>query len=195
MKKQVLFLFLGFIATLTSCISEDMEITKAGSKLSVRDTIPEFQVITLDQDTFTQDNHKGKTLVLLFFHTECGDCQKELPIVEQVYRDCRQDSLWQLVCIGRAEKTDAVRQYWQKNQFTMPVSPQEDRTIYDRFAYSGVPMLYVIDAQNVIQAIYDDQNMASYEELKGWISKVNEENQKEKEQASYSRVYSLTSPR
>ena len=100
--------------------------------------------------------------------------------MEQVYRDCRQDSLWQLICIGRSEGTATVRRYWQQNQFTMPVSPQPDRLIYERFAYSGVPMLYVVNGRNIIRAIFDDQNMATYEELKGWILKVNEENQKDK---------------
>lgn len=194
MKKQILLLFIFSIASLVSCISEPMDLTDTGSKLSVGDSIPDFMAITSDRDTFTQDSHPGKTLVLLFFHTECGDCQKELPVVEQVYRDCRQDSLWQLLCIGREEKTEKVIQYWQKNQFSMPVSPQENRDIYNRFAYSGVPMIYIIDAQNIIRAVYSDQKMPSYEELKGWILKVNEENQKDREPASFSQVNSLTSP-
>lgn len=194
MKKQFLFLCLYSIISLTSCISEPMEFTNTGSKLSIGDTIPEFQVITLDQDTLTQDSHQEKTLVLVFFHTACSDCQKELPVIEQVYRDCRQDSLWQLICIGREEKATAVKQYWQQHQFTMPVSPQETRIVYDRFAYNGVPMLYIIDARNIIRAVYSDQKMASYEELKEWILKVNEENQKDKESASFFRAKSLTSP-
>ena len=76
----------------------------------------------------------------------------------------------------------------------MPVSPQETRIVYDRFAYNGVPMLYIIDARNIIRAVYSDQKMASYEELKEWILKVNEENQKDKESASFFRAKSLTSP-
>lgn len=194
MKKQFLFLCLYSIMFLTSCISEPMEFTNTGSKLSIGDTIPEFQVITLDQDTLTQDSHQEKTLVLVLFHTACSDCQKELPVIEQVYRDCRQDSLWQLICIGREEKATAVKQYWQQHQFTMPVSPQETRIVYDRFAYNGVPMLYIIDARNIIRAVYSDQKMASYEELKEWILKVNEENQKDKESASFFQAKSLTSP-
>ena len=194
MKKQILSLLICSIIILTACITEPMDFTNTGSKLSVGDSIPDFSVITLDQDTFARNNHQGKTLVLLFFHTECSDCQKELPIMEQVYRDIREDSLWQLVCIGREEKTEQVEKYWMEKQFTMPVAPQNDRTVYDRFAFSGVPMVYIINAQNIIRAIFDDQKMASYEELKGWILKVNEENQKDKERASLSQVYSLTSP-
>lgn len=194
MKEKILSLLICSIITLTACITETMEFTNTGSKLSVGDSIPDFSVITLDQDTFTKNNHQGKTLVLLFFHTECSDCQKELPIVEQVYRDIREDSLWQLVCIGREEKTEQVEKYWMKKQFTMPVAPQNDRTVYDCFAFSGVPMLYIIDTQNIIRAIYNDQKMASYEELKEWILKVNEENQKDKGQTSFFRVKSLTSP-
>lgn len=180
MKKLSLSLLFGIMLAWNSCISEPMEQGQYGSKLSVGDTIPNFSVVTLDRDTVSRDNRNAETLVILFFHTECGDCQKELPIVEQVYRDCRQDSLWQLICIGRSEDTATVRRYWQQNQFTMPVSPQPDRLIYERFAYSGVPMLYVVNGRNIIRAIFDDQNMATYEELKGWILKVNEENQKDK---------------
>lgn len=172
-----LFLFLT-VFLICGCISESFDKDHSGSKLSVGDTLPPFSAVTASQDTITRELAQGKTLVILFFHTECSDCQKELPVVEQVYRELQNDSLWQLICIGREEAADKVLRYWNQNGLTMPVSPQKDRLIYDRFAYSGVPMLYVVNAQSVICALYDDQHMTSYEELKNQILKVNEENKK-----------------
>lgn len=184
MKHSVLLLLLFTALSVCGCISESMEKGYYGSKLAVGDTLPQFMVVTTESDTVTRESSLGQTTLLLFFHTECGDCQKELPVVEQFYRENRNDSLWQLTCIGREEAAERVLRYWQENGFTMPVSPQSDRLLYERFAYSGVPMLYIVDARGVIRAIYDDQNMATYDDLKGWILKVNEENQKEMLQIS-----------
>lgn len=184
MKKSAFLLLLLTALSICGCISESLDSPNYGSKLHVEDSLPQFTVITTAQDTITSRKCAGRTTVLLFFHTECNDCRKELPVVEQVYRENRNDSLWQLVCIGREENADQVIRYWQTQGFTMPVSPQQDRQVYERFAYSGVPMLYVINAQGVIQAIFDDRNMATYDDLKGWILKVNEENQKARAQVS-----------
>lgn len=177
--KQSVFLFLLLtVLSVCGCISESFDKENYGSKLTVGDTIPSFKAVTTSQDTLTRESAAGKTLVLLFFHTGCSDCQKELPIVEQVYRKNRNDTLWQLICISREEAAGEVTRYWLEHEFTMPVSPQEDRLLYERFAYSRVPMLYIVNAAGVIQAIFDDRNMATYDDLKGWILKVNEENQK-----------------
>lgn len=189
MKHSSLLILLFTTWSLCGCISEPMDSENYGSRLTVGDTLPQFMAVTTESDTVTRESCLGRTTVLLFFHTECGDCQKELPVVERFYRENRNDSLWQLTCIGREEAAENVLRYWQKNGFTMPVSPQSDRLLYERFAYSGVPMLYIVDARGMIRAIYDDRNMATYDDLKGWILKVNEENQKEALLVSSMSVY------
>lgn len=168
-------------AGLWSCISEPMDTGEYGTKLFVGDTIPPFKVVTLSNDTITRDNRQAGTLVILFFHTECGDCQKELPRMEEAYRQHQNDSLWQLICIGRSEPKEQVVRYWQQQQFTMPVSPQNNRLVYERFAHSGVPMLYIVDRKNRIRAVFDDQDMPTSEEIAYWITKVNEENLKDRD--------------
>lgn len=155
---------------LTACISEAMETAPYGSKCFAGDTLPDFRVVTTDSTVVARNQRNAPMLMVAFFHTECKDCQKELPIVEQVYRECRNDSLWQLICIGMEEKASKVIGYWKDNGFSMPVAPQPDRMVYNRFAHNGVPMLYIANDDNIILAVYDDRHPASYHELKQWIS-------------------------
>lgn len=173
-----LSLYLLFISSMTACIQEPFEEGNEGTKIFTGEPIPDFMVVTTDLDTISSQKAKGRTLVMVFFHTQCPDCQKELPTVEQVYSSERNDSLWQLVCIGREESMNSVIRYWSKNQFTMPVSSQEDRTIYNLFAHSRIPMLYIIDKNGIVRAVFDDRNPPDYNILKEVINKTNEENSK-----------------
>lgn len=146
---------------LASCIGEDME--EGTIDLQPGDSLPAFSVVMADGQTVTSGSLQGETSLIVFFHTGCPDCRKELPVLQQIYTDYGQRI--RMVCISREESAAEVARYWDENGLTLPYSAQEDRTVYYLFAKSGIPRVYVVDKESVIRSVFTDNPLASYEEL------------------------------
>ena len=100
----------------------------------------------------------------MFFHTGCPDCQQALPRMQRLYDTYHRQGV-QFALISREEGASTIEDYWQTNGFTMPYSAQEDRTIYELFAKSRVPRVYISDNGGRVRAIFTDDPVPTYEEL------------------------------
>lgn len=154
---------------IASCISEPIDDTPSGSKLNIGDSIPDFEIKLSNGTNLCTNDLIGKNCLLTFFHTQCSDCQKELPIINEVYLAHQQDTTWHFLCISRAEEYQSVNRFWQQHNLSLPYSAQPNDQIYRLFAYNTVPLIYVIDKEGIIRAIYTDNPLASREELEQWF--------------------------
>lgn len=162
MKNPVLFLFLFILAA--SCISEHdtPDLQPQGTRIKVGDSLPSFSVLMADGTCVTRDSLCGKRAVLVFFHTQCSDCRVQLPRIDSLYRTCASLSDFQLLCIARQEGHETIERFWQQNHLCMPFSPQPTRDIYNLFAYTQVPRIYIASPDGVVRFIHDDVSMPTF---------------------------------
>jgi len=146
---------------LSACITEDEEM-ESGNNLKVGDRIPSFSVVMNDGSRVEDEDLLGEVSLIVFFNTACKDCQQELPVIQRFYEAFPQ---YPLLCISREEGEASVSAYWQKQEFTMPYSAQQDRKIYQLFASHTIPRIYVVDEEGIIRAVFTDNPLASYEDL------------------------------
>jgi thiol-disulfide isomerase/thioredoxin len=101
----------------------------------------------------------------MFFTTECPDCQQTLPVVRTLYDEYAGQGV-KFALISREQSEDSISSYWLSQGFTMPYSAQSDRAVYELFARSRVPRVYIC-RDGVIKSIFTDQPAnPSYEALK-----------------------------
>lgn len=157
---------------LSSCLSDNTDAENEVS-LGIGDPIPEFSIMTTDGTSISRSGilDSGRNTLLCFFHTSCQDCQRQLPEVEKAYRMIEDPSQYIVVAISRAEDAASVSNYWTSHQMTLPVSPQTDRGIYNKFATSGIPRLFFISPDGIIRHTADAEHPLDatqiYELLKG----------------------------
>lgn len=135
-------------------VDDDHDATDpdASSIIRVRDRLPAFTVQVVDgasRTVFSNDSVKGTT-VIVFFHTTCKDCQRELPELNDYYLRHRQEPGFRMVAIAREESEESIAAYWQQHNLSIPYSPQTDRQIYQLFATMYIPRVYVCSAQGVV---------------------------------------------
>ena len=157
LKWMVFFLCIS----LSACITEDEEM-ESGNNLEVGDRIPSFSVVMNDGSRVEDEDLLGEVSLIVFFNTACKDCQQELPVIQRFYEAFSQ---YPLLCISREEGEVSVSAYWQKQEFTMPYSAQQDRRVYQLFASHTIPRIYVVDEEGIIRAVFTDNPLASYEDL------------------------------
>lgn len=155
-------------AVIPSCIID--RIPSDAADLGPGDKVPEFSVKMSNGATVTDKMLAGSPSVIVFFHTGCGDCREELPVMQRLWQEYGKTV--NIICISRAESSESVARYWETNGLTMPYSAQEDSSLYYRFARSVIPRVYVIDRDLVIRQVFDDDPVASYEDLVAAISSI-----------------------
>ena len=127
---------------LTSCVTEKDEPEWS---LQPGDRCPQFTVTLSDGTTITTSDLAGHTTLLIFFDTTCPDCQALLPQVQQLYADPpATDHPLLFLAISRAQAAPDVLDYWHAHSLTIPVAPQPDRTVYNLFATTIIPRIYII---------------------------------------------------
>lgn len=162
LKMVSILLLAGMVGMTMGCI-DDEDAETGTVELMPGDTVPAFSVGMDDGREVTAESLRGKTSLIVFFHTGCKDCRQELPVIQQIYQDYA-DKI-NMVCISRAEKAADIHSYWTEQGFTLPYSAQPDRTVYHLFAKSGVPRIYVVDKDLVIRHVFTDNPLASYEQI------------------------------
>ena len=128
---------LSFIVTMTlllfSCIKDDESETI--NYINVNSQIPTFA---------------GKQSLLVFFGTYCPDCKQVLPVIEEVWKELKDDPRFLLVTISRKETAEVVSNYWKENQFTMPFYLDTRGEVFSLFANNTIPRIYIINPDNEV---------------------------------------------
>lgn len=141
------------VMLLTGCVKEELPDERS---LAVGDRVPAFSVMMSDGGTFRSSELAGKHGMIVFFNTECPDCRRELPKIQQAYDRVKDNPDYRVICIAREEGEVEIAAYWRENGLTLPYSPQPDRTVYNMFATVSIPRVYITNPDLVIEAVYDD---------------------------------------
>lgn len=147
----------AFMILLSACISEkEPEYTPL-----VGSPLPSFSVPLSDGTMVSPETLRGKRVLIEFFNTSCGDCRESFPVIEEVWRHFSDDPDVFIFGIAREEDATEILDYWKENSLSFPFSPQSDRTVYEKFATSGIPRIYLADKDGVIIAEYGPENPPS----------------------------------
>ena len=167
--KQVTLILTILCALLCSsgCIKDKVE----GAELKVGDRLPKFSVVMSDGSQVSDESLLGSVSCVMFFHTSCPDCQRTLPVVQQVYDEYAQNGVL-FALISREQTSRSVRAFWAQEKLSMPFSAQSDRTVYNKFAQSRIPRVYICDKDGIIRYIYTDDPTPTYENLNDSISSL-----------------------
>lgn len=163
-RSKVVILLCIVLAVFSSCITDDDD-DRGDFALVAGDALPQFSVEMSDGGVLNTQSFSGKVGVIVFFHTDCPDCQKELPVIQKVYDTYKENPDVLLSCISRSESGSEVQAYWEKHSFTLPFSAQNDDAVFSLFASHTIPRILITDKEGIIRAVYTDDPLATCQEL------------------------------
>lgn len=158
-----------FVCTTSGCISDE---DPKGPSLNVGDPLPQFSVKMNTGEVVSTETLKGKIPVIVFFNTDCSDCRKELPVIQQLWETYKENPEVKIAVIAREEKEEEIQKYWDENGFTMPFSPQENKDVYHLFAPSIIPRIYISTKSGIVTSTYDDSDMPTFHTLVSAIERA-----------------------
>lgn len=163
-----------FLALLVFCAvaligysQENAEIVKKGQQ------VPNFTVDAENGKTINISDYKGNVVLINFFATWCGPCRKELPVLQkQVWPKYKDNSKFKLMVIGREHSPEEVAEFKKDMDFTFPMYPDKDRSIYEKFANSLIPRNYVIDKTGKVVFVSSGFEEKEFNEMLELIDKL-----------------------
>ncbi len=170
MKRSFRFMVMGAVAVMAfvGCVKDKVE----GVELNVGNEVPEFEVRMNDGRVVSDESLRGDVSVIMFFHTSCPDCQATLPVMQRIYDEYASKEV-NFALISREEDEVSVSAFWMNKGLKMPYSAQKDRSMYEKFATSGIPRIYINDRNGIIRYIFTDNPVPEYDYIKQAIDILN----------------------
>ena len=162
--KNIWIIVLGLI--LSSCIKEEQ-----GVELVVGDRLPDFEVVMNDGSVVDDDILSEGVSVVMFFHTSCPDCQQALPRMQQIYDEYISKGVY-FAFISREEGVVDIESYFKEKGLKLPYSAQNDRKVYEQFAQTRIPRIYICEKGGIIRYIFTDDPVPTYDLLKSSLDSV-----------------------
>ena len=158
---------MAILALLAGCIKERY----AGADLKVGDSLPDFRVEMNDGRTLTDESMGETVSVIMFFHTSCPDCRQVLPQMQKIYDEYASKSV-QIALISREESAESIDIFWKEKSLQMPYSAQRSRMVYELFAKTGIPRVYICGKDGIIRYLFTDDPNPSYDVMKSALASV-----------------------
>ncbi|GIN60913.1 hypothetical protein J27TS8_09060 [Robertmurraya siralis] len=114
---------------------------------------PSFAITTLDGEDVTLDDYKGKKVLLNFWATWCPPCRKEMPDMQQLYEENRDDDFVVLAVnmTNTEKKRSDVVQFVDHYQLSFPILMDENGKVAQQYEILSYPTSFFIDSDGVIR--------------------------------------------
>lgn len=112
--------------------------------LNIGDKLPSFSVPSLNGETLSSNELKGKVVLINFWATWCPPCRAEFPLLQKDIYDAIKDNNFRVLAISRGEETDTVKNFIDKYKYTFPVYLDKEAKVYNLFANKYIPRNFVI---------------------------------------------------
>jgi len=114
-------------------------------------------LVGLDGKEFDTESLKGKLVILDFWGVACPPCIESLPMLNTVYQKYKDNDQVRIlaVSIDQADQTnDDLTAFFKKMNVEVPiVRLKKLEDLMDNFGVDGIPVMVILDAENVVQEI------------------------------------------
>ena len=111
---------------------------------------PNFAFQYPNGDTFTLADFRGQPVIVNFWATWCPPCRREMPGLVKAYEQYKDDGLM-ILEVDVAEPPEAVAQFVQEYNMTMPVILDQRQEVTRLYRTDSFPTSFFIDKDGVIQ--------------------------------------------
>ncbi len=135
---------------------EDPQFSAAMSKIeedNQRRERADFTLAELGGKKWTLKEQRGKVVLVNFWATWCPPCRKEMPDLEALYRQFKDQGL--VILAISDEDAGKVRPFVAEQKVTYPILLDPGRNVNELFQVEGIPKTFVYnrDGQLVAQSI------------------------------------------
>lgn len=115
---------------------------------------PAFKLADLDGQSVESSTMRGKLLLLDFWSTSCAPCLREMPTIQGVANEHRDDLIVWGISLDQAERD---KKWLAQHQETFPTLADSDYVVSDLYKVHGIPATVLIDRKGKIRNYWEGE--------------------------------------
>ncbi|MCM3734943.1 redoxin domain-containing protein [Bacillus cytotoxicus] len=134
--------------------TKDEKEVIAQNGIEIGKVAPDFELSKLDGTKVKLSDLKGKKVILNFWATWCGPCQREMPDMQEFYNQYQKDVEILAVNYTASEGSEGqekVRKFAEEKGVTFPILLDTDIKVTTTYKVITIPTSYFVDTKGVIQ--------------------------------------------
>lgn len=108
---------------------------------------PDFNLKDQYGVTHSLENYKGKVIFLNFWATWCPPCKKEMPDIENIYKEYGENKKDVVILGVNSEKENEVKKFLKDKGYTFPIVIDENSEVMRKYFIQAFPTSFVIDKE------------------------------------------------
>lgn len=113
---------------------------------------PDFTLTTLNGQTFTLSEQRGRPVVVNFWATWCPPCRAEIPHFQDA--SVKYNGQVAIIGVDDGETIAKVAPFANEMGITYPLPVDENSIVSSRYHVNSLPSTFFIDSEGVIQKIH-----------------------------------------
>jgi len=130
--------------------TETAELLDVNVGIAVGDLAPDFTGTTVDGQTVSLSEQKGKLVVVNVFASWCGPCRVETPHLVELYNELDRDQV-EFIGLNLQETPAAVQSFKEEFFIEYPLVLNQGGEITDIYRPIGLPTTWFIDQEGIVR--------------------------------------------
>ena len=139
-----------------SSVQQSTSSDENNTALSLRgQQLPEFKMTTQDGNLIASSEFYDKPMLVVEWASWCPDCQKQLPIVQQMYEKYGEQIHFVLLNMSEPgrETKEKADQYIKSQKYTFPYYYDVGQSAADLLQVKTIPSMYLVTKQQQVKNV------------------------------------------
>lgn len=161
------------IIVLFSSVQLQSKPLEGSDDIIVGQLAPDFKGVTIDGKELKLSDYKGRVVLLDFWASWCGPCQKELPFLFQMYDD-NDDRNFIIIAVNIDKKLNSAQKFLEKltEKAHFPIVWDSKSEIPSLYNIESMPTTIFIDKEGIIRYIHTGFTDSSKDVLRNELDEL-----------------------
>lgn len=124
-----------------------------GSGPVVGQPAPNFALRNADGEIVKLSDLRGSVVWINFWATWCRPCKQELPDIQKLYGEKRDQGL-EVLAINYQDPAEDAIAYFRDNDLQIPMLLDPNGSVYDQYRLQGLPDSFFVDREGNVAALH-----------------------------------------
>ena len=152
----LLAIVLPGLLAVQACTPSSPSVTINGQEatvgVNVGELAPDFTLVDLEGNQVSLSDFRGETVFINFWATWCPPCRAEMPEMEAIYQEYKDQDV-AVIGVDIRETKEEVLQYIQEGGYSWTFVLDTTGEVTTNYQITGIPSSFFIDREGIIRAM------------------------------------------